>query len=146
MEAIEIFKNPLSKSQQQDVINNSIDLILSGEIDPLKAEITLSSMEKVIEAIRKNPKVKDLILYEAAKNPKIFEIMRAEITQSSRTTYKYEDCGDDVLNDLMAQKSKIDEQIKIRQSIIKSGVDASTGETFNAPKSSTTCYLKITFK
>lgn len=146
MEAIEIFKSPLTKQQQADVIENSVNLILSGELNPIQAEITLRSMELIIDAIRKNPQVKSLTLEETAKYGKSFEYMGAKIENAQRTVFDYSDCGDAIYNDLKEQEKKLKEQIKIRESVIKSGVDASTGETFIQPKTSTTEFLKITFK
>ncbi len=146
MEAIEIFKNPLTKQQQADVIENSVNLILSGELNPIQAEITLRSMELIIDAIRKNQQVKSLTLEETAKYGKSFEFMGAKIENAQKTTYDFSECGDEIYNDLKEQEKKLKEQIKIREQIIKSGVDASTGETFAQPKTSTTEFLKITFK
>lgn len=145
MKAIEIFKSPLTKQQQADVIENSVNLILSGEINPIQAEITLKAMETVIEAIRKNQQVKSLTLEETAKYGKSFEYMGAKIENAQRTVFDFSECGDEIYNDLKEQEKKLKEQIKIREQIIKSGVDTSTGVCFNPPQTSITEFLKITF-
>jgi hypothetical protein len=143
---IELFKNPLSKAEQQDMAQKTIDLILNGEVNPIKAEIALKSMENVIKAIRTNEAVKSATSDETLKFGKSFSAFGADITNSQRTTNDFSECGDKIYNDLIAQQEKIKEQIKIREAIIKSGCDAATGECYNPPKTSTTSFLTIKFK
>ena len=146
MTQLEIFKNPLSKADQFDLADGLIQQILNGEINVVKAEIYLKAMENIIDAVRKNRQVKTATMEETLKHGKSFEMDGAEIENCSRTTYDYSQCGDAVYNNLIAEQERIKEQIKIREAIIKSGVDASTGECFNPPQSKTTEYLKIVFK
>ena len=44
------------------------------------------------------------------------------------------------------KKEKLDEIIKARQAVIKSGVNPETGETFYPPQTKRTEFLKIEFK
>ena len=144
--SLNILKTPLSKIEIAGLVDKTCQLIMDGEIDPIRAELCLKAMENIIKDIRSNSHVKRITSEEAKKYGKTFSLFGAEITNSSRTTYDYSDCGDEIYNDLIAQQEKIKEQIKIREAIIKSGVDSSTGQCFNEPKTSTTEFLTIKFK
>jgi len=146
MENLELLSKALTKSEQSDLINKTCQLIIDGEIDPIKAELALKAIENVIKDIRSNNHVKRITREETDKYGKSFKLYGAKIENSQRTTYDYSECGDNILNSLYAEKREIEAQIKIRESIVKYGVDIETGETFNPPKTSTTEFLKITFE
>ena len=81
--------------------------------------------------------VKEIIMEEADKyHEKTFEFSGAKVTKSKRTTYDYAVCNDSVYNSLK-------EQLKIREAILKSGIDASTGETFTKPTEKVSEFLQI---
>ena len=144
--SIELFKQPLNLLQQTDIANNVIFAIQDGSINPILAEITLKSLQNVIEAIRKTEVIKSITREETDKYGKKFDIFGATVENCNRTTYDYSVCNDEILNSLEAEKERLEAQIKIRQKILQSGCDVSTGEVLKQPISKTTDYLKITFK
>jgi hypothetical protein len=144
--SLEILKTPLTKPGCSDIVNKTVQLIIDGEIDPIKAELQLKAMENIIKDIRSNNHVKRIVREETQKHGKSFDMFGVTIENCQRTIFDYTGCKDEVYNSLIAERDRIDEQIKIRESQIKSGVNAETGEVFNPPTSKTTDFLKISFK
>jgi hypothetical protein len=143
---IELLQAPITKSGQSEMVDAVCQKIMSGELDPIKTEIALKSLEEMIKLIRSNSHVKQITREECEKYGKTFSKFGVEITNSSRTTYDYSGCNDSVYNDLIIQQNDLKEQIKIREQQLKSGADISTGEILNKPASSTTEFLTIKFK
>ena len=144
--SIELFKNPLDLKQQTSVINAAIISIAEGEVNPIAVEITLKAWENVIKAIRETQVVKDVVRKETSKYGKVFSFMGAEITNATRNVYDYSVCRDEIYNSLIKEMEKLKEQIKIREKVLQSGVDISSGEVFQKPISKTSEFLKIVFK
>lgn len=137
---------PMTKSEIKTYSEKVIEEVKNGQIDPIKLAVYLKSIEETLKIIKENHDVKFIIQDEAEKYGKKFEMWGSEIQNSSRTTYDYSECGDQVYNDLKAQEMQLKEVIKAREAMIKSGVNPETGETFAPPKSSTTTFLTIKFK
>jgi hypothetical protein len=146
MNALAELKNlPFTKMEQQDFVNQAVDEILAGNIDPLLADLKLKAMEETITSIRKDLRVKNVVIEEAEKWGKTFPFHGAEITVSQKTTKDYTGI-DPVLDDLYKQQELLKATIKARELTVSAGVDPSTGETFAPPKTSTTQFLTYRFK
>lgn len=146
--AIDQFRNMpstwLEIRQFSDLLKNEI---LSGDVNPLDVELVLKSMEEVIKTTRADKHVKEAVLQEAAKwSEKTFEYKGISATKSSKTTYDFSGCGDEVYNDLIKQQETLKAQIKAREAMLKTGVNPDTGETYTPPKASTTEFLTIKFR
>ncbi len=127
---------PTTKESQKKFIDKLINEVESGYYSPLECEIGLKALEVIIKAVRN--KTKELIIHEASKYEKTFKFKGIEITQTSKTTYDYSVCNDKTLNQLK-------EQIKIRESQLKSGVDVATGEVLIKPAIKISSFISISF-
>ena len=136
----------------KDEMKRFADLVISevldgGIIDPIELDLRLKAIEETIKMIRKNPDLKRFTIDEAEKfGAKTFEYLGSKITISNRTTYDYKNSDDEIYNNLKEQEKQLKEQIKIREQIIKSGVDAATGEVIKPAATSTTTFLTIKLK
>ena len=146
--AIEQFRNMpstwLEIAQFSDLLKNEI---LSGEVNPLEVELMLKAMSEVLKKVRDDKYVKEAVMKEAEKfAEKTFEFKNIVVTKSSRTTFDYTECGDNIYNDMKVQENALKAQIKAREAMLTTGVNTDTGETYDPPKSSTTQFLTIKFK
>ncbi len=136
---------PLDKATIRQVSKSAIESFLSGNQNPLELELRLRDLEEIIKTIRSNPDVKDYVMDEALKFGKSFELSGRKITITGRTTKDYSTCGDSVWLDLNKQIETLKLNLKAREKIIDSGVDISTGETFDPPMEKRTEFLKVEF-
>lgn len=147
MEALSVIsKLPTTKQDINLFVEAAVNEMLDGTKNPLQVNVQLKVLEDIIDQIRKNSDVRYAIMEEASKYEKTFEMFGAKITQTSKSTYDYSGCGDAVYNDLVAQKKKLDEVIKAREAMLKTGINADTGETFAPPAVKTSEFLTITLK
>jgi len=123
---------PLTKSERESFVNQAVNEILSGDVDPLQIDAILKAAEDTIKEIRTNNRVKMAVQKEADKYPeKSFEFGNFTITKSSRKTYDWKNYkSDKTLNDLNAEMKKLKLVIEARQMTILSGIDPATGEVF----------------
>jgi len=145
VDSLETIRTPLTLKQQINMSNAAIIAIKEGQIDPIKAELSLKGLENVIKEIRDNQEVKNITRAESEKYGKKYQKFGATIENSSRTTYDYSNCGDEVYNKMAKDMEVLKSQMKAREAMLKTGVDASTGETFNPPVAKTSEFLKIVF-
>jgi hypothetical protein len=61
---------PTTKTEQKELVSAMVTAIESGELDVLKIEATMKSMEGVIKDYRKNERVREILLDEVLKYPK----------------------------------------------------------------------------
>lgn len=146
MYALSIFnQQPLSKAEQSNFVNQAVEEILSGDVDPVVADLHLKALEEVIGKIRKNEQVKEYTLTEAQKYGKTFTKNGVKIEIGNRKTKDYTGCGDRVYSELMEQQEALKAQIKAREKMLDTGVNPETGETYNPPADTVTTFLKYTF-
>ena len=110
----------LHKEDLNEFVNDAIELVLSGDVDPLEVELKLRIMEKAITSIRKDVRVKNYVWEEASKyNGQKFR--GCDIKLSERKTADYSED-----NEWMLLKA----QLKSREALLKQtkGVDPETGE------------------
>jgi hypothetical protein len=137
---------PTAKDERKEFIQTCVDEFLSGNINPLAAEIAIKNLEDIIKAIRSDNDVKSYVIDEATKHGKKFDFAGAEVAVSSRTNYDYAACNDPVYNELKAEIDRLTKILKAREEVLKTGIDPATGEVLNKPKESVTEFLTIRFK
>lgn len=136
---------PFTREEQQNYADMAISEILSGDVDPVEADIRLKAMEEVIKKIRTDIRVKNYIVEEAEKYGKTFMKDGVKITVTSRTTKDYSNCGDDYYNIMQREAEHLKSMIKAREAMIDTGVNPETGETFSPPKTETSTFLTYKF-
>ena len=135
------------------------DMIVNGEVDPIKAHINVSRMEAFAKAYKANPDIRDITLREFGKyaehgrNYKIGDCTLQE--REVAVKYDYSLCGDKIREELIAQIEALGAQVKEREQFLKnlplSGVDTvgdNTGEVIRLypPAKSSTTAIATTFK
>ena len=138
---------PMTRDEIKIFVDKVAEEVNGGLIDPMKLAVYLKSIEETIKAVKTHYIVNDAITEGAELYPeKKFLAFGAEITKSSRTTYNFTVCNDQVYNGLIEQQEQIKEVIKARESVLKSGIDPATGETFQKPIPMATEFLIIKLK
>jgi hypothetical protein len=143
----------ITKSDIKTISNNMVaDILNNGHI--IESADTLNKMETLIKEIKSNPDWIDYLREQVAMNG-------ASVITSSGTKlelaevgikYDFSKCGDEMLNDLLAEQERIDELVKERQTFLKtipvSGIDVVTisGELVRLypPSRSSTSSIKTT--
>ena len=143
----------ITKSDIKTISNNMVaDILNNGHI--IESADTLNKMETLIKEIKSNPDWIDYLREQVAMNG-------ASVITSSGTKlelaevgikYDFSKCGDEMLNDLLAEQERIDELVKERQTFLKtipvSGIDVVTisGELVKLypPSRSSTSSIKTT--
>lgn len=141
-----------TKAQRQSFVDNVINEIKEGNTSPLKIHMQLKSTEDLLKTLNDNPEYKNLLLDEAAKHGKQFEMFNSKFQiKEAGTKYDYSVCQDSIYNDLQAEldaiQAKVKERQKFLQMIPENGVvSPENGEMiYRASKSSTTT-LAVTLK
>jgi len=139
---LETIKNmPGSKAAVAEYTRTLKEEILSGNMDPLEAEVKLRAMEDIIKGLRQDPEVKEYSLQELDKyDTKTIEKYGAVISQVNRTKYDY--TQDETWKSYKDTEGSAADFRKAREKQLQSmkdgGVDTVTGEEFNAlPREST---------
>jgi hypothetical protein len=143
----------ITKTDIKTISNNMVaDILNNGHI--IESADALNKMETLIKEIKSNPDWIDYLREQVAMNG-------ASVITSSGTKlelaevgikYDFSKCGDEMLNDLLAEQERIDELVKERQTFLKtipvSGIDVVTisGElvTLYPPSRSSTSSIKTT--
>lgn len=149
MNALSVLSQFSDESNRKQFVEKLKSEVLSGIYEPLDCEIMLKSVEDTIKEIRKDKDVENAKFNHADKwSEKTFEYKGFSITKSSKSTYDYSGCGDEILNDLLTKKAEIEESIKKRQTILQNidgndFADTQTGNLLNPPVKTSTPYLMI---
>tara|TARA_R110000803_G_scaffold52326_2_gene107735 strand:- start:9996 stop:10415 length:420 start_codon:yes stop_codon:yes gene_type:complete len=117
------------------------------EDNPLDVGLKITVIQKTMEALRKDPDIRDLVLDELTKYTEKIVEYKGNKFEKAETGVKYDYQGDHTLAELDAEKKAIDVKIKERQAFLKTV----KGEVFDgdgvrclpAVKSSTTNYKLI---
>jgi hypothetical protein len=128
--------------------------ITNGEVDPLEAAKLLKALEEIVNYLRKDEDVNDIILAEAEKqNSKSFEMNGAKFQiKEVGVKYDFKACKDSEWEQLDAQEKSIKEQKKVRESFLKaipqykSVANTETGEEIFAPSKTSTTKLTVSIK
>jgi hypothetical protein len=68
-----------NKDQRKSFVAEVLNNMLAGKSDPLQVHLQVKSMEEICNAIKEDPQYKDMVLTEAAKYGKRFELTNAKI-------------------------------------------------------------------
>ena len=132
---------PATGSQQKDFTLQLLQMVMSGEVNPLEMEVYLKSIEDVVKNVRKDAGFKDATQDEVAKYPgKEFRYGNALIVKSSRTVCNYSEDS---------EWQGLDQAKKTREKFLKGldkpMADPETGEITSPPTRKTTEFLKIRY-
>lgn len=122
-----------TKEQRASFVNDVIEKLNDGVIDPLKVHLQIKSLEDIINQLtntteKTNKNFKAAVAYksmllDAYSNfgaGKEFEFANAKFSQKEvGTKYDYSQCNDVVIADLLAKKAELDAKIKERESFLK---------------------------
>lgn len=132
---------PATDSQQKEFSLQLLQMVMSGEVNPLEMEVYLKSIEDVVKNVRKDAGFKDAVIDETDKHPgKEFRFGNAVIVKSSRTTYSYK--NDSAWVEMDKAKKKREQFLK---GLDKSYADPETGELIDPPEVKTSDFLKIRY-
>jgi len=112
---------PSNKVQVNDFVQQTKDIIMSGNENPLKIAVQLRALEEVIKKLRTDSQIQDYTLEEAQKEGiKTFKIFGAEISiKETGTKYDYSICNDILLDNLYGELSVLKKKIKDREDMLK---------------------------
>lgn len=134
---------------------DAIHAIIQGNVDPIKAHISVSRMEQVIKTYKADKDVREITLHELSKYTDQRKgytfgdcvLQEKEVGQK----YDYTACGDSTREKMIAELESLSQRIKEREQMLKSlplsGLaDPETGELLFPPAKSSTTTITTTFK
>ena len=144
---------PPTKAERKRLVNNCIEEILSGSLDPLNTELFLKNIEDTIAEIRKDKRVKEQLLICAEKyGAKSFDYKSWNISITNKGTLDYSDCNDSIYKEICYDISILEKRKEDRE-IFLQGItpafdfaDNVTGEILNAPTKRVNTFLTIKSK
>ena len=118
------------------------EAILDGEVNAIQADMALKFLEEAATSIRKDDRIKNILLNEADKYPdKKFEAFGFSVEKTGKTIYDY--TQDSVWLNLKKQLTEREKLLKA----VKPGVqvfDGDTGEQLVCPVKGSPQWLKYT--
>ena len=144
----------LNKEQRAELVQQTIERISNGELNPLKAHLQVKAMEDIIKLITADEAYRNMLLDEAAKYGKAFEFGNGKFsTKETGVRYAYDQCNDPELTELMHQNDVLLEKIKSRQKFLQTvpleGLDVRVGDelvTVYPPSKSSTTSVTVTLQ
>ena len=142
---------PETKQEIESYVLSVKQNILNGYINPLSSAIMLKSLEEIIKLLRSDEDIKQYIDSEFEKHgTKDVEFQGAKISKSSRKSFDFSTCDDEVINDLIMKKNQLDAEIKGREAWLKTikepTPDVNTGLIINPPAYTSIDILSISLK
>jgi len=144
---------PSNKAQVISFVQQTKDIILSGNENPLKIAVQLKALEELIKKLRTDEQIQDYTLEQALlENAKTFTAYGAEIQiKEMGTKYDYSDCNDSLLDGLYYKMDKLKTEIKDRETMLqtiseKNPVISPEGEILNRPTKRSKTGISITLK
>lgn len=141
-----------TKEQRSSFVNQVIENLQDGQVNPLKLHQQVKCMEQLLSDLKDREEYKELLLEEATKNGKKFEMHNAEFQiKEAGTKYDYSKCGDSEYADLLIEKVKLDAKVKARekmlQSLPESGMaNPENGEMLYPPIKTSTTIVQVSLK
>ena len=132
---MDITRNIDSKEDFDSFVNGAIELVLSGEIDPLGVEINIRQMLKALTAVQKDVRVKRYVSDEASKyDGQMYRGHMVKLTNRKTSDYSAD-------NQWLTLKASL----KAREALLKEtkGVDPDTGEVVVTYKVSEVLNIKL---
>lgn len=146
-----------TKSQRESFVGNTIREVEAGTVDPLKIHLQVKCMEDIIKLMNSNSIYKTAVLEAAEKyGQKSFEYKSSKVEiKEVGVKYDFSKCGDLLLNGLYENQKVIDDEVKKRETMLKTVsakgliiTDEGTGDTYTVypPAKSSTTSVAITLK
>jgi hypothetical protein len=108
------------KEQRKEFVNQVIEGLNEGSVDPLKVHLQVKCMEDIIKQLTSSKEYKEICLTEAVKFGRNFEHHNAKFEiKEMGVKYDYSNCNDPILKEYEKELKAIEEVIKTRQSILK---------------------------
>ena len=142
----------LNTKSAAEMAEMAVSAVVNGDIDPIKAHISVSRMEAAIKLYKDNEDVRRITLDELAKYGKTATFGDCKLEQAETgVRYDYSVCGDSKLTELYDRMEKLKADIKEREEMLKhlqpgEAVDPNTGEFMYPPARSSKTTIKTTFK
>lgn len=145
------------KSQRESFCMDLVSRIESGEADPLKVHLQIKCLESIIKMLNENTVYKSAVLDASEKQGgKSFQFHNAKFEiRETAVKYCFDQCGDVQWESLNAQVEGLKEQLKARETFLKTvptkGIQVlneSTGELENIypPSKQSTTSVAVTLK
>lgn len=141
-----------TKAQRQTFVQNIITEVREGNVDILKLHMQAKCNEQLLKELIDSKEYKSLLLEQAEKHGKKFEMYNSEFqVKEAGTKWDYSNCNDEYYNELLRRQDTLNKQVKEREKLLQtlpsSGMACpETGNMiYPASKSSTTivqCTLK----
>lgn len=142
----------LNTKSAAEMAEMAISAVVNGDIDPIKAHISVSRMEAAIKLYKDNEDVRRITLDELDKYGKAatFGDCRLEKAETG-VRYDYSGCGDSKLAAMYETLEALKADIKAREDMLKhlqpqGAADPDTGEIMYPPARSSKTAIKTTFK
>lgn len=147
---------PTSKTEQKEMVDIMVELLKTGNENPLRIEAAMANIEAVVKEYRGNKEVKEILLDEVRKYPKsIAEIYNATFQEKEvGVKYDFSGCGHVRYNEIVEQIAALTEQKKQLEAEIRAHkdmfiyTDLETGESYevNPPKRTASSQVVVTIK
>jgi phenylalanine-4-hydroxylase len=142
-----------SKQVRQLMVEDILNLIDSGNADPLQVHYHVKALEDLIKQLTTSKQYKDAILNEAHKHGKSFSFQNSKMeVKETGSKYDYSVCNDAVWTELNKEIEKLTEARKYREEFLRSirthGLDILDEDgvvhTIYPPAKSSTTSLTVT--
>jgi hypothetical protein len=108
------------KEQRKEFVNQVIEGLNEGSVDPLKVHLQVKCMEDIIKQLTSSKEYKEICLTEAVKFGRNFEHHNAKFEiKEMGVKYDYSNCNDPILKHHELELSIAEEAVKARQAILK---------------------------
>jgi hypothetical protein len=108
------------KEQRKEFVNQVIEGLNEGSVDPLKVHLQVKCMEDIIKQLTSSKEYKEICLTEAVKFGKTFEHHNAKFEiKEMGVKYDYSNCNDPILNELKEKLQYLELEIKYRETLLK---------------------------
>lgn len=131
------------------------DMVIRGEVDPLKAFVNIARVAEVIEVLKKDELFLDAAMREYSKyGEKSVTLGICTVTEAQvGTKYDFSQCNDSALNDLYERQAQVKNDVKERETMLKALpskltiINDQTGEVTEVlpPIKTSKTTLKLTF-
>jgi hypothetical protein len=108
------------KEQRKEFVNQVIEGLNEGSVDPLKVHLQVKCMEDIIKQLTSSKEYKEICLTEAFKFGKTFEHHNAKFEiKEMGVKYDYSNCNDPILKELKEKLQYLELEIKYRETLLK---------------------------
>ena len=154
LESLSLFQT--TKKDRINFCETVVSNLENGNADALVVHLQLKSMEDIIKQLNDNSTYKSYLLEAAEKNGKKFTFQNSEFNiREVGVKYDFTQCGDLELNDLQEKLNGLTEEVKARQTFLKTVqpkgmivTSQETGDTYTVypPSKTSTTSVAVTLK